>query len=199
MKDQSKLFNDMMSEYRKKETHELAGILGVEMKKYQSLPLEAIIGNVSPTQQPVVKAAIELYERYRFIKQLCPISGMEDVIPILRTVLTRLEYGDEVWCITLDRMHCIKSIDAAFYGKFENARFAPKYICKTVIENKGEAVIVAQSCKDEELLPSKEVIAQVRMVKNALSSVGISLIDHVMVTNEGVCYSFAEEKFYRNI
>lgn len=197
MKDQSKLFNDMMSEYRKKETHELAGILGVEMKKYQTLPLEAIIGNVSPTQQPVVKAAIELYERYRYFKLIAPIRGMEDVIPILRTVLTKLEYGDEVWCITLDRMHCIKSIDAVFFGKFEKAMFAPKYICKTVIENKGEAVIVAQSCKDEELLPSKEVIAQVRSVKNALSSVGIALIDHVMVTNEGVCYSFSEEKCYK--
>lgn len=196
MKDQLKLFNEMMSEYRKKETHELADILGVEMKKYQTLPLEAIIGNVSPTQQPVVKAAIELYERYRGFKQPTPIRGMEDIIPILRTVLTKLEYRDEVWCITLDRMHCIKSIDAVFLGKFENAMFAPKYICKTVIENKGEAVIVAQSCKDEELLPSKEVIAQVRMVKNALISVGIALIDHVRVTNEGVCYSFAEEKYY---
>lgn len=197
MKELSKLFNDMMSEYRKKEIHELAGILGVEMKKYQTLPLEAIIGNVSPTQQPVVKAAIELYERYRAFMIPTPIRGIENVIPIFKTVLTNLEYGDEVWCITLDRMHCVKGINAVFFGKFENARLAPKFICKTVLENKGEAVIVAQSCKDEELLPSREVIDQVRRVKNALSSVGIALIDHVMVTNEGVCYSFAEEKCFK--
>lgn len=197
MKDQSKLFNEMMSEYRKKETHELSGILGVEMKKYQTLPLEAIIGNVSPTQRPVVKAAIALYERLRAYKQPAPIRGVEDVAPILRSVLTGREYRDEVWCITLDSMHCIKSIDACFFGKFELSRFAPKYICKNVIENKGEAVIVAQSCKDEDLLPSREVIDKVRSVKNALGSVGIALIDHVMVTNEGVCYSFAEEKCFK--
>lgn len=197
MEKQSKLFDDMMSEYRKKETHELAGILGVEMKKYQTLPLEAIIGNVSPIQQPVVKAAIGLYERLGTYKRPAPIRGIDDVIPILRSVLTNLEHGDEVWCITLDRMRCIKSIDAVFFGKFEAARFASKFICKTVIENKGESVIVAQSCKDDELIPSKEVIDQVKKVKNALSSIEVGLIDHVMVTNEGVCYSFAEEKCFK--
>jgi len=198
MEKKSKLFDDMMSEYRKKETHELAGILGVEMKKYQTLPLEAIIGNVSPTQQPVVKAAIGLYERLRVYNQPAPIRGVEDVVPILRSVLAgREEYRDEVWCITLDRMHCIKSIDACFFGKFEFSRFAPMYICKNVIENKGEAAILAQSCKDEDLLPSRDVIDKVRSVKNALSSVGIALTDHVMVTNEGVCYSFAEEKCFK--
>lgn len=70
--------------------------------------------------------------------------------------------------------------------------FDRKIICKYAVETLSDAVIIAHNHLSGNPLPSPSDIEETQRIKNALSVLGITLLDHVIVCEDSF-YSFHEE------
>lgn len=72
----------------------------------------------------------------------------------------------------------------------------PKQVCRTAIENMADSVVHVHNHPDGDVKPSVSDISSIALLNKALKSLGISLLDAVILSDREV-YSFTDEVKYK--
>ena len=84
--------------------------------------------------------------------------------------------------ILLDSQHGVLRFERLFYGTIDSASVYPREIVKLALLSNAAAVILAHNHPSGNPEPSQADIALTLRVKNALQTVDIRLLDHLVVS-----------------
>jgi len=99
---------------------------------------------------------------------------------------------EHFWAFGLDGSHTIKYLDLVTLGIVDQTLVHPREVFCRAIRRRCSALIVAHNHPSNQLEPSKDDIALTQQLRVAGDIIGISVLDHVIVTKCGY-YSFAEK------
>ena len=94
--------------------------------------------------------------------------------------------------IFLDTQNNVISAETMFYGTLCETAVYPREIVKRALDHDAHSVMVAHNHPSGGLKPSTADIRATETIKNALTSVDIKLVDHIIVGNTEYT-SFAEK------
>lgn len=185
-----------MKEVRHKTTEELAKMLGIKSYDANRLSMQYIFDNVSPKLRPKIKAAIELYKRScNEVPQ--SITNTSAAIAVVRPLLMDLDQ-EEVWAIMLNSaLHVIDKVKITT-GSINSSMVDVNGVCRNALLSKASCVILAHNHPSGSPAPSESDINETRRLKNALKTIDVMLIDHIIVSKGGDAYSYAEEMTLKN-
>jgi len=100
--------------------------------------------------------------------------------------------------ILLDSQHGVLSFEKLFYGTIDSASVYPREVIKTVLNANAAAVIIAHNHPSGNPEPSRADIALTTRLQEALKTVDVRLLDHLIVGGpETVAYSGERDRSFR--
>ena len=162
-----------------------------------AMPLERLVAQkgVGEVRAITVAAALELGRRAfeeSAIADKCSITSPEMVFQLMLPVLKNLDH-EECWALFLNKANFLLGKEMITSGSLESTLVDAARILRRAIEKQSTYVILVHNHPSGSPLPGQADIRQTECVKNALSSVGISLMDHVVVAEDSF-FSFSEER-----
>ena len=175
-----------------KTTKDLLSILGVEVETTQGLSLESIIGHVPDTHKEMVLASMELYERNNRYPTSVMINGVKDSINVVKPLFYHGEFI-EVWVVSLTNQNTVRGVKCASYSSdvSKNSQFLT---CRVAVEDYAQKVIVAYNTLRDDPTATAADIEFAKGVRDALKCIEVGLVDVIIASKNGKCFSFAEEK-----
>jgi len=119
------------------------------------------------------------------------VSNPSEAAAVARAVLPTDREGFVV--LHLDSRHRVRSIELVAVGTLNATMIHPREVFKGAILANAAAVLVAHNHPSGDLTPSAEDRAITSRLAEAGEILGIEVIDHVIVTNEGYL-SFEAER-----
>ncbi|MFH1399928.1 MAG: DNA repair protein RadC [Nanoarchaeota archaeon] len=146
---------------------------------------------IGPAKATRIKAAIELGLRSL---RSAPTKGRILCSTDAATSLAHLGYHDEehLMMILLDANNQIIETTTIAKGGWNSASMHPREALSKTLRAKAAAVILAHNHPSGNCTPSDEDISMTRRYKEASELCGITLLDHIIVS-EGRHYSMADE------
>ena len=89
-------------------------------------------------------------------------------------------------CMWLNNRHQVIEFEELFYGTIDGASIYPREVVKRALNHNAAAVIVVHNHPSGEPEPSPSDVDITSRLKEALSLVGVRLIDHMIVGGDGV-------------
>ena len=124
------------------------------------------------------------------------ISNSKDVARIVRAILCAADYVEQkqehFFVIGLNGANRIEFINLASLGLVDQAPVHPREVFRMAIHEACSAIIVAHNHPSGQCEPSREDTEVTRRLKAAGDVLGISVLDHLIVT-DSAHYSFAEQ------
>jgi DNA repair protein RadC len=147
---------------------------------------------LGPSQYVALQAALELtrrhYQQLMFARPALADTGA--IKDFLRMRLRDLPH--EVFCcVYLDSHHRVCGFEELFRGTIDGATVHPREVIKQALAQNAAAVILAHNHPSGDPRPSQADELVTRRLRDALSSVEIRLVDHLIVA-DGACESLAE-------
>ncbi|MEW6469081.1 MAG: DNA repair protein RadC [Bacteroidota bacterium] len=99
---------------------------------------------------------------------------------------------EEFWILVLSRSNNVIRKERVSAGGVAGTVVDPKIIFKTALAHLGSGIVLAHNHPSGNLKPSEQDIRLTRNIREAGNLLEISVIDHLIVSNEGY-YSFADE------
>jgi DNA repair protein RadC len=93
--------------------------------------------------------------------------------------------------ILLDSQHGVIGFEKLFYGTIDSASVYPREVVKAALSANAAAVVMAHNHPSGHAEPSQADIALTKRLQNALNTVDVRLLDHLVVGGPEVV-SFAE-------
>lgn len=118
------------------------------------------------------------------------VTNPSEAAAIARTILPTDREGFAV--LHLDSRHRVRSVELAFIGTLNMSPIHPREVFKAAILANAHAILVAHNHPSGDLTPSADDKAITARLSEAGEMLGIEVIDHVIVTNEGF-FSFEKE------
>ncbi len=134
------------------------------------------------------------YLRRFFIQPGEQVSSAKESAEHLRTVFSHVARDQEHFAIIyLNQQNQIIASDILFTGTLTTASVYPRELVKQVIRCEAAAVIIGHNHPSGGTEPSSSDRAVTNKIKNALISIDVELLDHLILGNgsDGF-YSFAE-------
>jgi len=170
---------------------------GGTLNSVSAMPLERLCGfnGIGPGKAATVVAAFELGRR-AFAEQNPvsdkAISNPRDVFRLMIPHLKALDH-EECWAVFLNRANLFIGKEMMSRGGLEATVMDSKTIVRRAIEKKASGVILVHNHPSGNARPGAADIRQTEILKKALSTCDISLIDHVVIASDSF-YSFADEE-----
>lgn len=161
-------------------------------------PLERLMmqKGIGRTKAIVITAALELGRRVMMedsrVNQ-SPITSPELVRRVVQPIFQNLQH-EECWVLFLNGKSRLIGQEKISSGSFDKTVIDTRRILRRAIEKQSRHVILVHNHPDGTAEPSQADIRQTDILRRALSAVEISLLDHVIVTDNNY-YSFAMEKY----
>lgn len=95
--------------------------------------------------------------------------------------------------ILLDSQHGVLGFEKLFYGTIDSASVYPREVIKTVLKANAAAVIIAHNHPSGNPEPSRADIALTTRLRDALNTIDVRLLDHLVVGGLEIV-SFAERE-----
>ncbi len=133
------------------------------------------------TEQDIVDMA-NLISRRKFFKGRT-FSDVSSVTSFLQCLLQD-EHQEIFGMICLDSQHRLIGRFEIFKGTIASAAVYPREIIKTVLEENAAAVILFHNHPSGLSEPSQADIRLTSEIKNALSTIDVALLDHIVVGRE---------------
>lgn len=105
-------------------------------------------------------------------------------------------YRESCWALMLNKANEITGQYLVSSGSDNSTIIDKKAVCRVAIGSMACAVILAHNHPSGSSKPSAKDVTETQALKRALDCFQISLLDHIVVTDEDF-YSFAEERAYR--
>ena len=140
-------------------------------------------------------AAIELGRRFAAegcLQDRTPLNTPEQVFRIMVPRLKGLLH-EECWVLFLNRANILIGKEMLTSGGFSSTTIDTRMLAIRAMEKKAAGVIIVHNHPSGNPHPGEADIRQTALVKDALSPLDISLVDHVVICNDSY-FSFAEEK-----
>lgn len=165
-----------------------------------AMPLERIIQQkgVGEVRAYSIAAAMELGRRSmaeNAISDKRPVTSPEMVFRLMMPCLRNLDH-EECWAIYLNRANYILGKEMICSGSLESTLVDARRIVRRAIEKQSSHVVLVHNHPSGSPLPGQADIHQTDRVRNALASVEISLMDHVIIADDSF-FSFSEERVGR--
>lgn len=176
---------------------ELMKTAGGRLNLLGAMPLERLITQkgVGEVRAITLSAALELGRRTfeeSAIADKRSLTSPEMVFQLMLPTLKNLDH-EECWALFLNKANFLISKEMITSGSLESTLVDTARILKRAIEKQSSYVILVHNHPSGSPLPGPADIHQTACVKKALSSVGISLMDHVVVAEDSF-FSFSEER-----
>ena len=147
---------------------------------------------LGPARYAALQASLELARRhYQELMQAGPtLTNPRSTREYLRMRLRDLDH--EVFCVLyLDNRNRLITCEELFRGTIDGASVHPRDIVKRALAHNSSAVILAHNHPSGVAEPSQADEAITRRIQEALGTVDIRVLDHLVV-GDGVCESMAE-------
>ena len=120
-----------------------------------------------------------------------PIRGAADVFALLKPEADKQE-REVFWCLLLDvRRRLITNPVIVSAGTKDAALVIPRDVFRPAIREGAVAIIAAHNHLSEDISPSDEDIELTRLLKETGETVGIPLLDHVILSSIPSCGKWA--------
>ncbi len=136
-----------------------------------------------------IVAAFELSRRF-YISEKIKITQAADVWEVLSDYRNKKQ--EYFIAITLDGASSMIEKRVISIGTLNQSLVHPREVFSDAVSDRAAGVIVAHNHPSGQLFPSREDHRVTRRLKEAGAILGIELLDHVIIGNEG-WYSFSEE------
>ena len=166
----------------------------------QAMPLERIITQkgVGEVRALNIAAAMELGRRTMeecAILDKRPVTTPETVYQLMLPTLKNLDH-EECWVLYLNRANFVLGREMISSGSLESTLVDTNRILRRAIEKQSSYVILVHNHPSGSPLPGAADVHQTDRVRNALTSIGVALVDHVIVAEDSF-FSFSEERVGR--
>ena len=170
----------------------LAGNNLSELGKLSINDLQRIKG-IGDAKATLIIAALELGRRREVclpLEKVC-IKNSSELANYLKVHLKDLGY--EVFAVIfLNRANRIKHFEIISKGGLTGTVADPRLILKKAVEQDATSIVLSHNHPSGNLLPSRSDEELTRKIKQAASYFDISVLDHIIVSEDGY-YSFADE------
>lgn len=168
----------------------------VRMSQMQLDDFRSIYGLGGMKAVPIV-AALELGRRFigegMTVDKLAIVSPSQ-VFRLLKPALKGLQ-SEECWAVFLNSAHYVTAKVKMTAGGLNSTIVDIKTIAAEALARKAVAVILVHNHPSGNPRPGTEDIRQTELLRQALASLSITLMDHVVVCDD-CYYSFADEMVY---
>jgi DNA repair protein RadC len=180
--------------------HELLASADGKLTLLFAMPLERLVlqKGVGEARAFTISAAMELGRRTMEECALADkraITCPEMVYRLMLPSLKNLDH-EECWAVYLNRANFVLGKEMICSGSLESTLVDTNRILRRAIEKQSAYVVLVHNHPSGSPLPGKADIHQTDRVRNALASVEISLMDHVIIADD-CFFSFAEERVGR--
>lgn len=100
---------------------------------------------------------------------------------------------EEVWVALLDNQNRLLAWERASQGTVNTSVIYPREILTLTLQHKASSIILVHNHPGGNSAPSMPDIEITRQLAKAAQSIGLRLLDHVIVTDED-CYSLMEDR-----
>ena len=169
----------------------LSGLFALDMKSICSVP------GIKTDKALTLISAMELGRR--FLSEQPVARGKPIVSPrmVFDEMLPRLKAirHEECWILLLNNAHCRIGRERIGVGDMRSTPVDMKNLLRIILDKKASAVIMVHNHPGSDPHPSSADIKLTDRLHQALETFGITLLDHVIITDSAF-YSFADEKVY---
>lgn len=152
------------------------------------------VSGIGPGKAVTLAAAFELGRRAASEKadDGCQLSSPARVFSLMLPVMKNLDH-EECWALLLNKANRLICREKISSGGMESTVIDSKSVIRKAIEKKASGVILVHNHPSGNALPSQADINQTRVLDKALKTCELSLLDHVIIGQNGY-YSFADEE-----
>ncbi len=162
-----------------------------------SFPLESFCAfkGIGPAKALTLQAALELGKR-TLVELSTPekraVRDARDVYSLLIPVLSGLDH-EECWAVFLNASGYLLGKELLTSGTLDRTMIDSRQVARRALEKRARSVILVHNHPSGNPAPGESDIRQTDIVRHALSTFDILLLDHVIVAEDSY-YSFSEEK-----
>lgn len=152
---------------------------------------------IGSAKAATLSAAFELGRRCateKITKGRKSISSPSTVFRLMIPHMKNLDH-EECWALYLNRANHLICKEMMSSGGLDSTVMDCKMIVRRALEKKASGIILVHNHPSGSPLPGTADIKQTQLLKKALSTCDISLLDHVVIA-ESSYYSFADECCY---
>ena len=152
------------------------------------------INGMGPAKASTLAAAFELGRRSTQENKGAKRKSISSPEAVYRMMIPHMRHLDheECWVIYLNRANHMITKEMMSSGGLESTVMDCKSIVRRALEKKASGVILTHNHPSGSPFPGTADINQTKMLKKALATCDISLLDHVVIA-ENSYYSFADE------
>lgn len=170
---------------------------GGRLNDVADMPMEKLcsVSGIGRSKAVAISAAFELGRRCALelaIKEKVALSSPKTVFRMMLPLLKGLDH-EECWVIFLNRANYVLGKERMSVGGLESTVMDVKAILRRALERKATGVILVHNHPSGSAMPGQADIRQTGILKKALQTCEISLIDHVVIAEDS-WYSFADEQ-----
>ncbi len=166
------------------------GIRSLSRKNIKSLSAVLGVGSAKAAQIVAVFELARRLSRYKEAEKLT-ISSAKDVYSLLHEDLDGLKQEHFI-ILHLNSRNKLLNIETLFTGTLDKSLIHPREIFKSALTESSAAIILAHNHPSGDPKPSDDDIKITKMLKEASKLIGVNLLDHIIVGNEGY-FSFKEK------
>ncbi len=137
-----------------------------------------------------ILAALE-FARRRFVKKLFIVQKPRDILPLILPFADKKQ--EYFLCISLNGANEVIGNRIVTVGLLNSSQIHPREVFADVISERAASVILAHNHPSGILKPSPEDIAITKQMIEAGKILGISVLDHIIITKKGYL-SFKERR-----
>lgn len=154
------------------------------------------VDGIGPGKAVIVAAAFELGKRVASEEGTAGLPQMNSPRKVYRHMLPLLRdiRHEECWVLFLNAANRLIGKEMVSRGGMDSTTIDKRVILRRALDRKATGVILVHNHPSGNPLPSIEDINQTKDLGKALSSCGLHLVDHVIVSG-GSYYSFSDENF----
>lgn len=176
---------------------ELLGHADGRLKQLASMSVEKLceVNGIGPDKAAALTAVFELVRRCdaeSFSVEKKPVSSPRTVFRLMSPILRGLDH-EECWAIFLNRANYVLGKERLSSGGLDATVMDVKVVIRRAMDRKASGLILVHNHPSGSALPGQADITQTGILRNALKTCDIVLVDHVIVA-EGCWYSFADEQ-----
>lgn len=119
------------------------------------------------------------------------LGNAQEVCNIMKPFFAKHDDVEKMYCIFLDAKNKIIAIEKMFSGSIRSSAVYPREVVKKILKHKAVAVILSHNHPSGDTTPSPTDVMITSMLYIALSSIDVTLHDHLIVGDK--FYSFAEQ------
>ena len=161
------------------------------------MPMERLcsVSGIGRSKAVTIAAAFELGRRCSMelaVPDKVAVSSPKVVFRMMLPFLRGLDH-EECWAMFLNRANYVLGKERMSVGGLESTVVDVKAILRRALERKASGVILVHNHPSGNAMPGQADIRQTAVLKKALQTCEIQLVDHVVVAEDS-WYSFADER-----